>query len=547
MLPGDSFGGACCAAGLPAGALPVGVSGGAGVGQRDNGQVHAVQIRDGSPVDLGHLDGDANAYPFGENSQGAVVGSSDSDGFRLHATLFYHGKVYAIGRLVDAPGWLFRTATGIDDNFQITGEALDNGSRHFYAITPLFPLSHMQQVLQQTPDGTTPPPEPFPSTIGGWPTVIGPPAPYYAIVKLHYDYILGDPAGVFSTWAPDPEAVQAVVNAFAAHGIWLQVDPQHNVIPFTKVLSWRDPQPECEGSTYQGSFDSSGGEIGGGYAANAFKIEQHYFAPPDPFGATLSDPTAGVHYMLFGYDSGADVDAHGTHAGACPASVYSGQPQNGQSGMAVLDVTGQNPRGLGYNSIISLGQVISVIKIFRNPNRSMVIVDGATLMHELGHNLGLHHGGCTLPLGPYSCDDTTFKPNYLSVMNYNYQFSGILHADVPGSTIPDLSLTQVDYSEFSMPALDEVYDGVSHFGLNETTGLPGPPGDTSLFFYNDACGSSDIGALNTPVDYDCDGNTTGTNLQVDLNVNDHPLIAPVYETLTGSNSDWAVIHQHIAP
>lgn len=39
-----------------------------------------------------------------------------------------------------------------------------------------------------------------------------------------------------------------------------------------------------------------------------------------------------------------------------------------------------------------------------------------TIMHELGHNLGLKHGGgewCNL------------KPNYNSVMNYRYQFNGI--------------------------------------------------------------------------------------------------------------------------
>ena len=35
-----------------------------------------------------------------------------------------------------------------------------------------------------------------------------------------------------------------------------------------------------------------------------------------------------------------------------------------------------------------------------------------TFMHELGHNLGLNHGG-NEPLN--------FKPNYISVMNYMFQ------------------------------------------------------------------------------------------------------------------------------
>jgi hypothetical protein len=39
-----------------------------------------------------------------------------------------------------------------------------------------------------------------------------------------------------------------------------------------------------------------------------------------------------------------------------------------------------------------------------------------TIVHEAGHNLGLRHGGD---------EDTNYKPNYNSVMNYQYQFPGI--------------------------------------------------------------------------------------------------------------------------
>lgn len=41
-----------------------------------------------------------------------------------------------------------------------------------------------------------------------------------------------------------------------------------------------------------------------------------------------------------------------------------------------------------------------------------------TLMHELGHNLNLYHGGA-------SNDAINCKPNYISVMNYAYQFSDL--------------------------------------------------------------------------------------------------------------------------
>jgi hypothetical protein len=48
-----------------------------------------------------------------------------------------------------------------------------------------------------------------------------------------------------------------------------------------------------------------------------------------------------------------------------------------------------------------------------NPSR---LVLSALFMHELGHNLGLHHGGD---------EPKNNKPNYLSVMNYRYGLTGV--------------------------------------------------------------------------------------------------------------------------
>jgi hypothetical protein len=55
-----------------------------------------------------------------------------------------------------------------------------------------------------------------------------------------------------------------------------------------------------------------------------------------------------------------------------------------------------------------------------------------TLLHELGHNLGLRHGGDV---------DLNCKPNYLSVMSYSFQmpiFVGNRPADYSQSDLPDL-------------------------------------------------------------------------------------------------------------
>lgn len=61
----------------------------------------------------------------------------------------------------------------------------------------------------------------------------------------------------------------------------------------------------------------------------------------------------------------------------------------------------------GKDFIVSLGSWGK-----RNTERAKI----GTFMHELGHNLGLKHGGA---------DHNNYKPNYISIMNYAFQVSGI--------------------------------------------------------------------------------------------------------------------------
>jgi hypothetical protein len=76
-----------------------------------------------------------------------------------------------------------------------------------------------------------------------------------------------------------------------------------------------------------------------------------------------------------------------------------------------------------------------------------------TIQHELGHNLNLRHGGNV---------NTNRKPNYNSVMSYNYQFVGVDNNCTP---IGDGVL---DYSSGVNPSLNES-------NLNETLGICGGP------------------------------------------------------------------------
>jgi len=84
-------------------------------------------------------------------------------------------------------------------------------------------------------------------------------------------------------------------------------------------------------------------------------------------------------------------------------------------------------------------------------NLPEVTAQAGTFMHELGHNLGLGHGGE---------DHLNFKPNYLSVMNYSFQKSGLRYRGADGL---------LDYSRFSAEDLLDLHED----NLDETVGLNG--------------------------------------------------------------------------
>ena len=75
-----------------------------------------------------------------------------------------------------------------------------------------------------------------------------------------------------------------------------------------------------------------------------------------------------------------------------------------------------------------------------------------SFMHELGHTLGLGH----------SCSNEGFKPNYLSVMNYGFEFENNVK-DRP------LDFSRVQLPDLFEKKLDET------LGLRKTAGESWPP------------------------------------------------------------------------
>lgn len=72
-----------------------------------------------------------------------------------------------------------------------------------------------------------------------------------------------------------------------------------------------------------------------------------------------------------------------------------------------------------------------------------------TLMHELGHNLGLNHGGG---------DGINYKPNYPSVMSYSYQLAGL------DGSARTTSAGDYDYSYGEQPDVTEADLGADYDG-----------------------------------------------------------------------------------
>lgn len=139
-----------------------------------------------------------------------------------------------------------------------------------------------------------------------------------------------------------------------------------------------------------------------------------------------------------------------------------------------------------------------------------LMAEGSTFMHELGHQLGLQHGGR---------DAINGKPNYFSVMNDELYGVGVLrNLEFPLKPRPAGTIEILDYSRYDSSQVADL----SESSLDEGKGLTVV--DTALGllvkFY---CGS-DPGRfgrpayfnVNGPVDWDCNAGTFGA-YSLDLN------------------------------
>jgi hypothetical protein len=335
-------------------------------------------------------------------------------------------------------------------------------------------------------------------------------------VWVHYDYLVF-PKGWTSlagvtypdglSMAPSPEAIDKVVDAFAAQGLILHIDPEHNAIPGHQVLipdfypGWSNPGEACVGPD----------------AVSFLELKNQYFLPRG------NHPW---HYAIFAFNAGL--------------------PDTGVSSLCPPDDTTITPPGFpdplgsglselpGFNFIVAFGADLD--QGFINDLDDYRV--GGIFMHELGHNFGLEHGGVIVQFGVLSQMEAhlTYKPNYISVMNYSYE-NGILYAASLGSTTPIGK--RLDYSSLELAPLNEadldefvgVNAGTTDIVINVNTG-PGcyVPGIGFPFLYAPAQG---------PIDWNCDG-TLESHAAADIDNDDGSPNA----TLHGFD-DWSYIKQQL--
>lgn len=188
--------------------------------------------------------------------------------------------------------------------------------------------------------------------------------------------------------------------------------------------------------------------------------------------------------------------------------------------------SGQSPNAPAMDFVVTLGgwggppqlggEVAPCFAPIRRYTSGTVSQQAGTFMHELGHNLGLLHGGQ---------DNVAGKPNYFSVMNYAFQSRGLI---IKGRDEPVFDFSRSD----QIPVLDERQ-------LDEGLGLNGGAA-TANYGTRWMCPNGkpkETQQSNLAIDWNCNGTSDEIVLNGNINNGWEDAPSPPDERLI-SYSDW---------
>ncbi|WP_157314952.1 carbohydrate-binding protein [Chitinibacter sp. GC72] len=240
-------------------------------------------------------------------------------------------------------------------------------------------------------------------------------------ILLHVDWMT---PGTDEGLTPRKEALRMVQAAFARRGIDLLIDT---------------------GQLYSASFSPADFNLGNGKEVPFARCVTLYRNPDCADVMAYKNDSMDVrrrlifHYMLMG-------------------STQNTNGYGGSSGLAEIN---------GNDLLVTLGFWGLTSSSAENLYR-LINFQAGTIMHELGHNLGLSHGGN---------EGLNNKLNYLSVMNYAYQLDGV-PSDPRGSSTSEHVYFRLNHQGKATP-------GRAPNSYNVCDLLDGPCGNRFVIDYSD--------------------------------------------------------------
>ena len=289
--------------------------------------------------------------------------------------------------------------------------------------------------------------------------------------------------------APSPEALKMVYESFKEHGINVHIDAgPESIMNYETGEKWGKLSSSYEPESASASSSASAIEY-----SDSFELGSSF----ENWNRTAIENFTKNRWTTFKY------------------CLFVNRYDNGYSTGIAENITGQF-------FIVSSG-MISESETIRDHDTALA----GTIMHELGHTLGLSHGGIYTDCytGKTVNDHVNHKPNHFSIMNYNYQLGGL-------QTGTDSY--KIDYQEFNLPEIDEE-------NIDESLGIDplGATKDCGLMFnFRDFDGTTITDIAERAIDFNEDG-VLDYNLKYNLNGDkDEKTGEDIFGTLTATSNEW---------